>query len=219
MQKAVVFDMDGVLFDSERIVSEIWEELGFLDGIPKEKMQNAIINCIGRNHNDTGIYFRENFGTSFDYVNFRKKAADRFHKKVNQNGLPVKEGAYLILEYLLESDYKTALASSSSTKSIQKNLQRANMNHYFEVIVGGDTVEHSKPEPDIYIKACAELGVRPQDSIAIEDSPNGIKAAYFAGMKPIMVPDMVQPDKMIQTMLHQKFDTLINVMEYLQNLK
>ena len=81
-------------------------------------------------------------------------------------------------------------------------------------MITGDMVEHSKPEPDIYLKACKELGVLPEEAIAIEDSPNGIRSAYRAGMKPVMVPDLIEPTPEIEAMLYKKFDSLCEVQEY-----
>ena len=142
-----------------------------------------------------------------------------FHNKVDIEGLPIKKGVYEILKYLSESTYKIGLASSSSTESIHKNLKRADITDYFQVIVGGDMVEHSKPEPDIYLKACSSLGVNPEKSIAIEDSPNGIRSAKSAGMLPIMVPDMIQPSEEITAILYRQYESLLDVMEHLKEIE
>ena len=219
MFKAVVFDMDGILFDSERIISEIWKQIAVLDRIDEQKMQKAINNCIGFNHNDISIYFNSHFGEHFNYVEFRRRAAEMFHDKVDKEGLPVKDGAIEILNYLQTSKYEIALASSSSTESIYKNLDRADMRKYFKVIVGGDMVEHSKPQPDIYLKACSNLGINPVVCFAVEDSPNGIRSATAAGMKAIMVPDLIQPNEEIMQMLYNKFDSLLDVMNHLKRLE
>ena len=219
MSRAVVFDMDGVLFDSERIISQIWREISILDGIDLNQMEIAIGKCTGLNHTDIGIFFNNHFGDEFDYSGFRKRAAEMFHKKVDTEGLPVKKGVYEILSYLSESSYKIGLASSSSTESIHKNLERAKITDYFQVIIGGDMVEHSKPEPDIYLKACSNLGVDPYGCFAIEDSPNGIRSAKAAGMYPIMVPDMIQPNEEITAILYKQYDSLIDVMEHLKEME
>lgn len=219
MFKAVVFDMDGILFDSERIISEIWKQIAVLDKIDEKKMQKAINNCIGLNHNDISIYFYNQFGEHFNYVEFRSRAAKMFHDKVDKEELPIKEGAIEILNYLQTSKYEVALASSSSTESIYKNLDRADMRKYFKVIVGGDMVEHSKPQPDIYLKACSNLGINPVVCFAVEDSPNGIRSATAAGMKAIMVPDLIQPNEEIMQMLYNKYDSLLDVMNYLKQLE
>lgn len=219
MNKAVVFDMDGVLFDSERIISQIWREIAVIDGIDANQMEIAIKKCTGLNHTDISIFFHRHFGSDFNYNEFRNRAAMMFHNKVDIEGLPIKKGVYEILKYLSESTYKIGLASSSSTESIHKNLKRADITDYFQVIVGGDMVEHSKPEPDIYLKACSCLGVNPEKSIAIEDSPNGIRSAKSAGMLPIMVPDMIQPNEEITAILYRQYETLLDVMEHLKEIE
>ena len=127
------------------------------------------------------------------------------------------EGVYDILTFLQKTSLKVGLASSSRTESVYKHIKEHDMEQYFEVMICGDTVEHSKPEPDIYLKACKALGLSPDKCIAIEDSPNGIRSAYAAGMFPIMVPDLVQPTADIEKMIYRKYDSLIEVKKFIQD--
>ena len=129
----------------------------------------------------------------------------------------MKEGVRELLSYLKEAGYKIGLASSSRRESIESHLSRAGISSYFESITSGDMVEHSKPEPDIYRIACASLSVEPENAIAIEDSPNGLKSAYRAGMYPVMVPDMIAPTKETDELIGgRKFDSLIQVRDWMK---
>ena len=92
------------------------------------------------------------------------------------------------------------------------------MNGYFQEIIGGNLVKHSKPEPDIYLKACEAVGFAPEDCMAVEDSPNGIRAAYRAGMQTVMVPDLVPPTEELLSMCIRKEDSLLTLMEYLKTV-
>ena len=112
-----------------------------------------------------------------------------------EDGIPLKPGIREILEYLHGNGFKVGLASSTRRAVVLDELEKSELTDYFDVIIGGDLLKKSKPEPDIYLMACHELAVDPKNAYAIEDSYNGIRAAYAAGMKPIMVPDLMPPTK------------------------
>ena len=213
MMGAVVFDMDGVLFDTERLGMESW--LAIADRHGFSDMETFYPSCIGRNNADTKALTLEFYGADFDYDTFRKEASAYFHAFVAQNGLPVKEGVCELLTFLKEQKWQIALASSSNYKSVIAHLEQTGLKEYFSAIVTGDMVEHSKPEPDIYLIACKKIGVSPEDAFAIEDSPNGIRAAHRAGMRPIMVPDLVAADEEMERLCHKIFPSLIDVKAYL----
>lgn len=191
--KAVIFDMDGVLFDTERLCMDSWVAVAREKGIPD--MEVFFPSCIGRNLNDIKILFHDYYGDTYDYELFRKQASAHFHDYVDHSGLPVKKGVREILAHLCERRYPVGLASSTHLASVEEHLRRAGIRQYFQNLTTGDMVEHSKPRPDIYLMACESLGVSPSQAMAVEDSPNGIRAAYSAGMIPIMVPDMIAPDE------------------------
>ncbi len=135
------------------------------------------------------------------------------------NGVPLKEGTIEILEFLKADNAKVAIASSSRKQMIENHLSRHNMIGYFDEIVGGDMVEHSKPSPDIYLKACQVLGFDPSDCYAVEDSYNGLRAAYSAGLKPVMVPDMQPYNEEIAKIVFKKFDSLTDLRKYLESVR
>lgn len=188
--KAVVFDMDGILFDTERLCMETWKEFAEEKGI--ENIETALIGCIGLNRTDTRLFLENFYGKDFPYDELRQITSERMQKKMEKE-IPVLPGVVELLDYLVEKQVKIGLASSSRSEVIKSHITRARLTDYFEVIVGGDMIEHSKPLPDIYLIACEKLGVAPGEAYAIEDSPNGIRSAYSAGMKAIMVPDLIEP--------------------------
>ena len=191
--KAVIVDMDGVLFGTEAVCMQAWMDVAKKWGLPD--MEEVFPQCIGLNANDSRQIVFQAYGEHFDYPLFRKHAAAWFQAYVEKNGLPVKPGVREILEWLKESDYAVGLASSTREKDVRSHLADTGLLDYFSVITTGDMVEHSKPRPDIYLLACERLGVEPGETYAIEDSPNGIRSAHRAGMCPIMVPDMIAPDE------------------------
>lgn len=214
MIEAVVFDMDGILFDTERLSVESWIEVAERMGLPD--INKGVYGCIGLNRTDCRIFLKETYGQDFPYDDFREQTAAVFQRKMAKDGLPVMKGAGELLVWLREKGLKVALASSTSLKTVESHLQQAGFTGYFQAVIGGDMVEHSKPQPDIYLKACRLLDVEPANAAAIEDSPNGIRSAYAAGMLPIMVPDLVKPDPEIEKLLYRKCDSLFAVLEFLE---
>lgn len=208
----VVFDMDGVLFDTERLCMESW--LALSEKYAISNMEEFYPKCIGRNDTDTRALVLEYYGADFPYEKFCRETSLWFHDQIDQNGLPVKKGVRELLDFLKEHDWKVGIASSTRCRSVAEHLERAGLREYFSVIVGGDMVEHSKPQPDIYLIACEKLEASPGQCYAIEDSPNGIRAAYRAGMKPIMVPDLLQPDEEMTRLSYKIFKDLKEVLAY-----
>lgn len=188
---AVIFDMDGVIFDSERLVLECWEKLA--DEYHLEGMREAFIPCIGTNNTMTKEIVLNYYGKDFPYDEFTQKSSRLFHEIIDQDGLPVKTGVRELLDFLKEKHVPTAVASSTRLQSVTQELKQAGLYDYFQVVMGGDQLKRSKPEPDIYLMTCEKLGVKPDTAYAIEDSYNGIRSSYRAGMRPIMVPDMLPP--------------------------
>ncbi|MGN1144863.1 MAG: HAD family hydrolase [Acetatifactor sp.] len=212
--KAVIFDMDGVLFDTERLCMESWCVLAKEQGIPD--MEIVFPKCIGRNAADTEEIVTDYYGEGFDYDTFRKKASDWFWQYIKNNGLPIKTGVKEILAYLKQEGYVVGLASSTRYSSVVNHLEEAGIKDYFSVIVTGDMVEHSKPKPDIYLLACEKLGVEPAKAYAVEDSYNGIRSAHAAGMKPVMVPDLLEPDEEMESLSFLICKDLLEVLAYLK---
>lgn len=216
MIKAVVFDMDGVLFDTESISIKVWKQIGEEMGV--ENIDLAVYGCIGMNRADIIRFFHKHYGENFPAEEYLQNASKRCSEVIEREGLPIMKGAGELLDYLREKGYRIGLASSTRTGRVLEHLKESGLTEYFSVVIGGDMVEYSKPEPDIYLKACQELGVEPGEAIAIEDSPNGIKSSFAAGMRPVMVPDMIAPTPELEKLYWKCCDSLLDVIDVLEQL-
>lgn len=215
-EKAVIFDMDGVLFDTERLCRETWNVIAKEQNL--ENIDDVLTACTGSNRQDTILIMKKAYGEDFDALAFMEQCSQINIKRMEEEGIPIKKGAKEILDFLKEENYRIGLASSTRKFRVLENLEKSGFSDYFEVVIGGDMIEHSKPSPDIYLLACKELGVNPADTFAIEDSPNGIRSSHSAGMKPIMVPDLVAPTEEILSMTITCKKDLLEVMEYFKSL-
>lgn len=211
---SIIFDMDGVLFDTERLCRDSWVLVAEKYGIGD--MEQTFPLCIGRNSTDVEGIIRGRYGQDFPYETFRKDASDLFWEAVERDGRPWKKGVKEVLEFLRENDWRIGLASSTKRESVVKHLEQAGILDYFSAIVGGDEIVHSKPEPDIYLLACEKLNVDPKQTYAVEDSYYGILSAYRAGMKPIMVPDLLPPTEEMRQCSKVILEDLLQVRDYLR---
>lgn len=214
--QAVVFDMDGVIFDTERLVIEFWKEVAKKHNIPN--VEHTCIQCLGTNRVRTREIFLENYGADFPFNPYRAEVTELFNTHYKGVPLPTKPGVRELLSYLQEQDIKVGLASSTAQHLVRDEIGTAGLLPYFQTLVCGDMVEHSKPAPDIFLKACEILNADPTKSIAIEDSFNGIRSAHCAGMTPIMVPDQVQPTDEIRTLAFHVMPSLLDVLNWLKTL-
>lgn len=214
--EAVVFDMDGIIFDSEACVIETWKIIADKYGI--EDIEAACRACLGLNNVASEQVMYERYGKDFPYKEYTEERRAIYHEKYDGGRLPMKPGVNELLEYLKNQGIKIALASSTRSQTVISELTDAGIIGYFDKVVCGDMVKNSKPDPEIFAKACELLGVKPENAIAIEDSFNGIRSAYAAGMNVIMVPDLMEPDDEMRekTVCIQK--SLFEVKELLQKL-
>lgn len=213
--KAVVFDMDGVLFDTELICLKAWKAVG--EDYHIDDIERTAIGCIGLNLTDTKAFFEQKYGADIDFAFFKEECSRHIREAIEKDGLPLKPGVREILTFLKERDCRIALASSTAKSGVLRHIDRAGIREFFEVVIGGDMVEHSKPRPDIYLLACRELGVAPAEAIAVEDSPNGLRSAHAAGMWPVMVPDLIAPTPEIEKLLYARCDNLLAVRDFLRD--
>lgn len=212
--RAVVFDMDGILFDTERLCLEGWRAVARANGFTG--VEEIFPKCVGLSEKDCKRVVTQDLGEDFDYPRFSQKVSSWMRQYIAEYGLPVMKGAEHLLEWLEAEEWKIGLASSTRYDSVVRHLERSGLRHYFSQLTTGDMVEHSKPQPDIYLLACRHMGVEPGETYAIEDSPNGIRAAHGAGMIPLMVPDMIAPDEEMRRLSREIFGSLEDVLAYLQ---
>lgn len=214
--KAVVFDMDGVIFDSEICVIESWKVVAAKHGV--ENIEEACMACLGLNKAATERVMFDRYGEDFPYREYNKEMAVIYHERYDGGKLPMKPGVESLLKFLKENGIKVALASSTRSAVVISELTDAGIIEYFDEVVCGDMVEHSKPSPEIFLKACELLKVAPEDAIGIEDSFNGIRSAHDAGMQVIMVPDLLQPDEEIRNKSDMVLESLVEVQKILSDL-
>ena len=211
---AVVFDMDGVIFDSERLVIECWKVVAEKYGI--ENIEEACFECLGINAALTKELMKKRYGETFPYDVYKKEMSAIFHSRAAGGKLPQKKGIKELLTFLRENQIPTAVASSTRREVVMRELEEGGLLPYFDRVICGDMVERSKPEPDIFLKACESLSIDATEAYAIEDSYNGIRAAFRAGMKPIMVPDLAEPTEEMEKLACCILPSLFEVMEYLK---
>lgn len=191
MIKGAIFDMDGLMFDSERLVCNIWQEM--MDENGYEYSVDIFKNTIGLRRDKTKEFYISLYGSDFDYDGFKIKSRERFYERIERDGVPVKKGLFELLDYLKANNIKMAVATSTSAKTAVKVIKKAGVYEYFDSFVCGDDVKNGKPHPEVFLTAAQRIGVAPYECIAFEDSINGIKSAFDANMTTVMVPDFLQP--------------------------
>ena len=204
--QAVVFDMDGLMFDSERYIQTAWNQAGTMLGYGT--LGDHIEKTLGFNGTKRREFFLDLCGQDFPYDEFLELYRSLYFDKVRKEGIPAKEGLHETLEVLKKLGIRMGVATSSSRENTLKNLEREQISGYFQTVITGDMIQHGKPEPDIYLEACRKLGAEPQDAIALEDAINGIKAAARAGMMPVMIPDLIKNTTEVDDILFGRYDSL-----------
>lgn len=211
--QAVIFDMDGLMFDTERLGLEAFQHAALHYGYADTR--DIFLKMIGRNVVDADQIMREAFGDSFPIDDVRQERHNYLERLRKTMGLPVKSGLLDLLSFLEDQDVPLAVASSSSRNIVEENIRNAQIDHYFQQIICGDEVQKGKPDPEIFLKAAAKLKIDHSLCVVLEDSAPGIRAAYTAEMIPIMVPDILQPTPEIAACAHRIFSSLFEVQKYL----
>ena len=217
MMKGILFDMDGLLLDTEKYYFMCWiksaEEFGF-----SMKPHHALaVRSLSSKYAEP--YLKKSLGEDFDYYAVRAKRRELVHDAMQTYGIKLKPGVNELLKYCKENDIITAVATATPTENAKKHLEKIGIADMFFKIVGGDSIENGKPAPDIYLKAARELCLETESCIALEDSPNGIIAAFSAGCKPIMIPDLTEPTEELKPLLYDCLPTLFNVIDILKREK
>lgn len=194
--------MDGTLLDTQRICIPAWEDAGRRQGF--ERVGDSIFEVCGMNEAGWTRYLETHFA-GLDAATFKRD----MREYILANGkVEFKEGAAELLAFLKENGIKIALASGSSRGSIDHHLAKVRAAHYFDAIVGGNDVKNGKPAPDVFLRAAELLGVEPTTCFVFEDSANGVRAGYAAGMRCIGVPDILPFDAGVRRLLFAQYETL-----------
>ena len=214
MIKAVIFDLDGLLLDSEIVAFKVYEELGKRFGFEitlPDFMQNICGQPLRRNV----AYVNDRFQLPWELEEAVEEVL-RVEKKILDEGVDVMPGARELLAFLKENNYKTAVASSSARARSMRLLEQHDLVKYFDDFVFGPEVEKGKPNPDIFLKAAEKLDIAPENCLVLEDSQAGIQAAYSAGMRVICIPDLKYPTEEYVQMATAVKESLFDVIEYLR---
>ena len=197
--KGIISDMDGVILDTEKLYVRFWREAASFYGFPMTLEHALGIRSL------SGKLAEEKlqgwFGKEFDYNAVRQKRIELMDEFVNQNGVEPKPGAKALLSYIKDNGYALALATATPVDRAGRYLNSVELYSFFDQIVSAREVKRGKPAPDIYLCAAKRLGLDPKECIALEDSQNGIRSAFAAGCKTIMVPDLDQPTEEIMPLL------------------
>ncbi len=211
---SIIFDMDGVLFDTERMSIPAWEKAGQKFGI--SGLGAISVECTGTNAVRCKEIITGHFDHPIPYDDIRQEKSRLMHESFRQNGMPVKSGAFELMDWLRENNFSIGLATSTSQASASEELAMCGLDRYLDAVVYGDNLKRSKPAPDIFLLCAERLRVSPAATWVIEDSYNGIRAAHAAGMRPIMVPDMLVPTPEMEELTVTICNDLMQVRQYLE---
>jgi HAD superfamily hydrolase (TIGR01509 family) len=204
--------MDGLLLDSERIVLDAF--LLVCEHFELGDRTELLKQCIGTNRDYTRARMTEAFGSGVDFNEFQNMWTLKHEEIVGDDAMPLMDGARELLDLIQQLDIPRAVATSTRSAQALDRLEKADLLHYFEFVVGGDQVTNSKPDPEIYLAATQKLGCNPTSCLAFEDSENGVRAALGAGLRVIQVPDLVAPSANVRALGHTILASLRDVPGY-----
>ena len=211
--QGALFDMDGVILDSEGLYSRFWQEAAIALGYPMTRQQAMGMRALNRDAATAQL--ESYFGPGVDYIQVRDKRIELMDAFVAGKGIPAKPGIRELLAALKAAGIPTCIATSSPIARVREYLEPLGLFDQFDAVVTGYDVPHGKPEPDIYLKAAEVLGKDPARCIALEDSKAGVLSAFRAGCMTIMVPDQDQPDSEDLTRIAALCDSLTDVIDLL----
>lgn len=209
--RAVLFDMDGTLIDTEKYFRVCWPKALAAFGYEMSDEQSLAMRSLGRPF--APELLRKWFGEELDYAAVRGKRMEIMEEVLAREGIQVKPGAREFLSFLRERGITTAVVTATGMEKAGQRLKQVGLAEYFDRIISAVQVEKGKPSPDVYLYACESLGVKPQECMAVEDSPNGVLSAYRAGCLVVMVPDQTEPDEELMKYLYARMDTLGDIRE------
>lgn len=216
MIKAIIFDMDGLMIDSERVTFECYQErFKDMNLTMDEEFYKTLLGKPIK-----GIYqrFYDVYGNDFPIQNVIQDVHQLMAERFETEGVPVKKGLVELLHYLKDNNYKTIVATSSNRDRVDKILAQAKITEFFDDSICGDEVTKGKPNPEVFLKSCQKLGVNVDEAIVLEDSEAGIQASYDANIKVICIPDMKYPEKQYEEKTFKILKDLTEVTVYLKSL-
>ena len=217
MVEAVIFDMDGLMIDSEMISYRAYGEYLKKYGVGTLTKEEYCFCFAGKSLVNGLLFAREHFNLSFDLEEAMQFFIDKEHEIVNDEGVELKPGLRELLSYLKEKGIQCAMGTSSGIERVHKLVDAHDILKYFDAIVCGPEVEHGKPAPDIFLKACEKLNSKPENTLVLEDSETGIQAAYTGHIPVICIPDMKEPSLKYKEMASAVLPSLNEVIDYIEH--
>lgn len=209
-----IFDMDGLMLDTEKLLVRFWKEAAAEYGYSMTDQNVFEIRSLSRKYSVPLL--KSIFGEEFPFSEVRNRRIVLMNDYIDKYGFEVKKGLYELLDYLKVNGYRTAVATATARERAENYLKKIDVYSYFDAVICGDMVTNGKPEPDIYLTASRELGLPSEECAAFEDSPNGIRSAYAAGCKVIMIPDLTQPDDNIKPLLSGLYESLDKAVDFFE---
>lgn len=212
--RGVLFDMDGLVLDTEKLYTRFWQEAAAACGYPMTREQALGMRSLNK---AAGQALLESyFGPGISYPAVRAKRIERMEAFIAQYGVEPKPGIFALLDYLKANSIAAAITTSSPMERVLRYLGPLGLDVRFDRLCSGYDVPKGKPEPDIYLYGAAALNLRPGECLALEDSPAGILSAYRAGCLPILIPDQDQPGPETEALLYAKADSLTDIIPLLE---
>lgn len=213
--KAILFDLDGTLIDTEKYYRICWKKTLESFGYKVTDEDVLSLRSLGRPFAPDHIKKMVK-DPDADYKAIRAKRSKLMEEMIAREGIQLKKGAVELLEYLRSKKITTAVSTASDLERTTRYLKQVGLYDFFDKLISCTMVDRGKPAPDVYLYACKELGLSPDLCIAVEDSPNGVKSAFSAGCKVIMVPDQTEPDEETKKMLWAKAQSLDEIIKILE---
>nr|MCR5798166.1 HAD family phosphatase [Eubacterium sp.] len=218
MIKAVLFDLDGTIIDTEKYYRKCWPLAAAHFGYKMTDEGALSLRSLGRPF--APIKLAELLGDeNIDYYAIRDYRKEIMEKMIEEEGIAVKPGAVELLTFLRENGIQAAVVTASDIERTERYLGMVGLTEYFDSFISATMVKEGKPSPDVYAYACRELGLNPDTCLAVEDSPNGISSAKSAGCKVVMVPDQAEPDEETMEKLDAKVSSLDKIIEIIEKIK
>ncbi|MBP1946400.1 HAD family hydrolase [Methanobacterium petrolearium] len=212
----ILFDMDGLMFDTQTLGIQTWIKAGKSQGI--DISESIVTESFGLDIHGAKKVFKKHLGNNFPYYDIRSLRLKYTNDHINENGVPVKNGLYELIEFLDEKTVFKAVATSTERERTERLLCSAGVKDKFDIIICGDEVSNGKPEPEIFLAAARKMNCKTDECVVLEDSLNGIIAASKANMIPLLVSDAKKPSKEIEKLTAKTFNSLYEVKNFFKTL-